>query len=455
MGPEITTTSSSNIKVINLPRLAEDGSNWVTYKERIINNLTSKGLMRHVKGLVKPPATLEEREGAYFKAKSTTALTEKELDDHYTELDTYETKQAQVRDVIYETVSKSVFLEVKNEATATDVWKKVISIHETKGTMSYTDTLTQLSNMRYSEDKSMHSHISAMQELRERLADTGPPISEDQFSAYIRASLTPDYRPLLTSIMSSACATKATVALHDLIAMIYEEADNKAALKRVDEANENAALAASSSKNHRMKGKGRAKGGSSSKSNKADRYCKNCKKKGHLDEDCFAPGGGKETDAPEWWKKKFAKGGSSTAAVAETDEGDYAFLAQVKNVVLVITSNFQEEAHSADIAHHGIIINCGASRHFTPDHLRLLDYKEISPVPIRTANGRSFNALGRGNMKISFPMGNKSPTTVTLINVYYCPSLTFTLLSVTCMAPSGKGHLALAVFRCFSCPMAS
>ena len=40
MGPEIATMSSSNIKVINLPRLAEDGSNWVTYKERIINNLT-------------------------------------------------------------------------------------------------------------------------------------------------------------------------------------------------------------------------------------------------------------------------------------------------------------------------------------------------------------------------------------------------------------------------------
>ena len=44
MGPEITTMSSSNIKVINLPRLTEDGSNWVTYKERIINNLMSKAL---------------------------------------------------------------------------------------------------------------------------------------------------------------------------------------------------------------------------------------------------------------------------------------------------------------------------------------------------------------------------------------------------------------------------
>jgi len=33
-------------------------------------------------------------------------------------------------------------------------------------------------------------------------------------------------------------------------------------------------------------------------------------------------------------------------------------------------------------------------------------------------------------------MGNKSPTTVSLINVYYCPNLVFTLLSVTCMAHS-------------------
>ena len=155
MGPDVTTMSSSNIKVINLPRLTKDGSNWVTYKERITNNLTSKGLMHHVKGLARQPATLKERDGAYFRPKSSEPLSEKELDEYYMEMDAYETKQAQVREIIYETVSKSVFLEVKNEVTAADVWKKVISIHETKGTISYTDTLTQLSNLHYANDKSM------------------------------------------------------------------------------------------------------------------------------------------------------------------------------------------------------------------------------------------------------------------------------------------------------------
>ena len=72
----------------------------------------------------------------------------------------------------------------------------------------------------------------------------GNPINDDQFSAYIRASLTPDYRPLLTLIMASTRTSGRTLSVHDLITFIYEEADNKAAEKNVDEAKDNAAMAA-------------------------------------------------------------------------------------------------------------------------------------------------------------------------------------------------------------------
>ena len=46
----------------------------------------------------------------------------------------------------------------------------------------------------------MRAQISTMKELREPLAEMGNPINNEQFSAYIRTSLTPDYQPLLTSI---------------------------------------------------------------------------------------------------------------------------------------------------------------------------------------------------------------------------------------------------------------
>jgi hypothetical protein len=138
-----------------------------------------------------------------------------------------------------------------------------------------------------------------MKELRECPAEMGNPINDDQFSAYIHASLTPDYRPLLTSIMASTRTSGRTLSLHDLITFIYEEADNKAAEKNVDKAKDNAAMAAN-------KEKGKSK-------SKSDKYCNNCKKKGHMKENCFVKGGGKEGEAPDWWKKKFGKDESKTS----------------------------------------------------------------------------------------------------------------------------------------------
>ena len=74
----------SNVKVTNLPKLSEDGSNWVTYnlKERILNNLTSKGLTRHVRGTAWKPASLIERDGAFYRLNDTSPLSDEDLEKY-------------------------------------------------------------------------------------------------------------------------------------------------------------------------------------------------------------------------------------------------------------------------------------------------------------------------------------------------------------------------------------
>ena len=224
------------------------------------------------------------------------------------------------------------------------------------------DTLTKLSSTRYADGKSMQAHISTMKELRKHLAKMGNPINDDQFSAYICASLTPDYRPLLTSITASNRASSKALSVHDLIAFIYEEADNKVAEKNVDEAKDNAAMAA-----NKEKGKSKPK---------SDKYCNNCKKKGHTKKNCFMKGGGKASEAPDWWKKKFRKDESkgTAANAANKEEENFAFLTHTENFAPVVTSDFQEEALAAGIAEHRTIIDCGASNHFSPERERLLNY---------------------------------------------------------------------------------
>ncbi|KAF4614684.1 hypothetical protein D9613_002816 [Agrocybe pediades] len=188
MGPgDQSMSSQSNIKVSTLPKLQEDGSNWVTFKERVLNNLTSKGLMRHVRGTAKCPEIPFVKNGEYFISSKNEPLTDAQLEAQEVLVDAYDQKQAQVRETIYEITPKSVFLEVKDELTAAEVWNKLVSIHESKGTMIYTDTLAKLASMRYVDGKSMRAHISSMKELKERLDEMGNLIGDDQFSAYVQA----------------------------------------------------------------------------------------------------------------------------------------------------------------------------------------------------------------------------------------------------------------------------
>ena len=63
---------------------------------------------------------------------------------HEEEEESYDQKQVAVQEVVYRTVDKSMFLQIKNEATAAAVWKKVIAIHTDKGMMSETNLLMQL-----------------------------------------------------------------------------------------------------------------------------------------------------------------------------------------------------------------------------------------------------------------------------------------------------------------------
>ena len=56
---------------------------------------------------------------------------------------------------------------------------------------------------------------------------------------------------------------------------------------------------------------------------------------------------------------------------------------------------------------------------------------------IRAADGRTFRALGKGDIQISPPNGDNKSTRITLKEVYYSPIMAFTLMSVSCVDHSG------------------
>jgi hypothetical protein len=113
---------------------------------------------------------------------------------------------------------------------------------------------------------------------------------------------------------------------------------------------------------------------------------------------------------------------------------------------LICTSDFKHEAHSITKS-NGTILDCSASSHFTPEHSKLLNYREISPEPICSADGHTFNATGKGDLKLELLNNDQKPTPVTLKNVYYSPHLAFILMSVRIMDQNGY-DLCIKEGRC-------
>ena len=121
--------------------------------------------MQHVCGTACQPVQLTEHNGSYYHLNKISPLSDEDLEKHEDSVDSYDQKEAQVQEITYETVSKSVFLKIKDESSAAGAWSKLVAIHEAKGTMTYTNTLTKLSSAHYTNGKSMQAHISTMKEL--------------------------------------------------------------------------------------------------------------------------------------------------------------------------------------------------------------------------------------------------------------------------------------------------
>jgi len=84
---------------------------------RATATLESKGLLRHVNGTAKKPVEVEVINDKTHQKGKTAPMTDNKLEEYYTSFADFEQKEAQVRDIIYETIPKSVFLQVKGQAS--------------------------------------------------------------------------------------------------------------------------------------------------------------------------------------------------------------------------------------------------------------------------------------------------------------------------------------------------
>jgi hypothetical protein len=191
---------STNSSLFNIPKLAEDGSNWISYMERTLTAIGARGLMWHINGsAIKPiPFDVDPTTKVITKKDGSTAL-QTEIDEH-DKIDEYYQKNSLVTQQIFSTITDRLLLHVQKLKDVSEIWKEICQIHEGKMELVQIDLRWCLQEMRCDEGGDVKAHFAELLWLRESLAGMGSVLVDTDFpplySAHCQNHITPHYHPL-------------------------------------------------------------------------------------------------------------------------------------------------------------------------------------------------------------------------------------------------------------------
>ncbi|THG94474.1 hypothetical protein EW026_g7010 [Hermanssonia centrifuga] len=169
--------------------------------------------------------------------------------------------------------------------------------------------------------------------MRKNPAAMAHPPADNNFYAIILSSLPPSLEPYISTVTATSTVLGTTLSAEDLMLTLTEEYERwLLRSKNTPSQKEDTGNAAF---NAAEKRKGRLK---------RNIKCFNCKKKGHVKAECWAPGGGKEGQGPRKGKSK------DTAAAAKEEETsvDFAWMVNAEANVLGLFSTTGMEPLSID-----------------------------------------------------------------------------------------------------------
>jgi hypothetical protein len=103
---------TSTTTLYNVPQLAENGGNWITYKEHVTIAINARGLRRYIEGCAVCPAPLAMSVASppVPLMPGGTAATDAEIEAHEDKIDEYHHKDSLVKQQIFSMITDRVLL---------------------------------------------------------------------------------------------------------------------------------------------------------------------------------------------------------------------------------------------------------------------------------------------------------------------------------------------------------
>ena len=254
-----TITSTMSDDRTTITKLATDGSNWVTYRDRMTWAFNSRLWGDHLTNASVTPA--------YIAVGDVNGQTPAQR---------WAAEEAAAMNMIAASVPNQVFNRIKSKTNTMEVWNTVKAIYQTRSKMHKVDLGKKLQNAKLGDEDDAHAHFTWLVDMREQLAAMGKNLDDDKFASILLGSLPPSYAATVGGINAAADTTGNAVTSDQVIRLISDEYDSCMMKKGKNGPDE--AFAANSQKQR----------------DKRNVECYNCHNFGHYKSDCWAKGGGKE-----------------------------------------------------------------------------------------------------------------------------------------------------------------
>ena len=345
---------------------------------------------------------------------------ELEPDEIYRDkLESWKRREMTARVVIKNLLGPKDYQQIRHARTASDVWNTLVGRHQPTGAQGKVDLIWRFWSKRCAEGEPIHEHIGEIRALHAELSDIGIFIEDHMVAILMSKSLPPSYDTYVSSIFAG---------IRDL-----DQADpNYVANKLFEE---------------EMR-----RGSKSQDANVVvNRNCINCGRNGHLIDDCYSKGGGKEGQGPrQIARRKKLEAEKKKSKIVLKDDNDAQLAEQesfyASHMVLLDTSkNIFEHSTFYSESQNSWIADSGASTHIA-NRRDIFTSFTPSKGTLNVAGGLTATVEGTGTVCMRGVV-NGILKDFKLINVLYVPTTQYCLISGSKLDKAG-GRIVYGNGRC-------
>lgn len=326
-----------------------------------------------------------------------TGIEQKPTDLYPDLLESWTTRERIAKVVIKNSLGSKDYKQVRHANTSACIWKTLASLHQATGAQGKMDLIWKFWNMRCEEGASVQEHIGEIRAIHRELADLGIFIENHLLALLLSKSLPSSYESCVSTIFAG---------IKDL-----EEADPEYVANKIVE--EEMRRNSRSQEAHLVNPK----------------RCYNCGKPGHMKNECYAKGGGKEGQGP----RQIARRKKAEAESRKEQENNQVKLADeevfyTSHMALLDYIQNENCFTSYSWSSESWIADSGASVHIA-NHREMFTSFTPKKSILNVAGGLTATVEGTGVVYMQGKINGQFKI-FKLIDVLYVPTTRYCLISV-------------------------